>query len=780
MENIYRNGLEKILSAKRQQTKLKSWFLYQEIKMQEREKLAGEGIDPDAAESQAVILCECIKRMPLSIPEGSVIAGTQDDAFSPSYALINPTFKVESFAGYCDPLAVYNDIEPDNEISQARIDTVRSYFANTPYVKSLSAIYDTIENDIAEVAYFVEPVTGHIIPDLRGIIRQGTEKFASSAPDKSEYSASIKNSLKAVNILAERYADLADKLLKERNDKAEQFRLTQILRNCSNVPAKGAQNLHEAVQSFALLWQVMCLEQGPNPYAFSVGNLDRILQPYLKDCPEDVAVLLVRHLLAFFMVGDRCWAISQNIMLGGRDEKGRDLTNDMTYIVLKAFYDSNNPQPALSVKLHSRTPIKMYQEMGKFLFTSGHSTPSTFNDDELFEVLKRKGITEPDLPDYAIAGCQEPLIMGKEAGNTTNSWLNLAKILELTLNDGKSLISGKQIGLTCSQLGYKNIADVYAHLEEAFFTHLDHFLDNMKTSANACVTNLGNQAVPFSSALMSCLETGRDYRNPKSPGTKYHGSGCLIHGLSVLTDSFVAVDRFLANNIDQPEKLLEALKQDFKDHGKILDFLLAQDKYGNNLKEIDSLAAKLAKKICFRISTLKNPAGSPFHPDFSTPSTHLLYGYWVGATPDGRHAREMLGYGIDPRPGMATRGVQDRIMSARNMPFNEISGGYSSHLGLAPHDFTKYKTKEEKGVALKNQLIDPLFAFGSDQPGGYYMYFNIDNSDNLREVLKNPEKHAPNGIYIMRIHGTFVNFLDLSPAIQEDIIARLDPESTAL
>jgi pyruvate-formate lyase len=32
----------------------------------------------------------------------------------------------------------------------------------------------------------------------------------------------------------------------------------------------------------------------------------------------------------------------------------------------------------------------------------------------------------------------------------------------------------------------------------------------------------------------------------------------------------------------------------------------------------------------------------------------------------------------------------------------------------------------------------------------------------------------------MRIHGTFVNFLDLSPDIQEDIIARLDPDSTSM
>ena len=73
-------------------------------------------------------------------------------------------------------------------------------------------------------------------------------------------------------------------------------------------------------------------------------------------------------------------------------------------------------------------------------------TPSLFNDDALFEVLRRRGVDEEDLENYSVAGCQEPLIMGKDNGNTTNSWLNLPKVLELVLQDGKSEISGKQLG----------------------------------------------------------------------------------------------------------------------------------------------------------------------------------------------------------------------------------------------------------------------------------------------------------------------------------------------
>ena len=451
---IFNAGLKKVLTYKGSQHIFKGWFLYQEIKMNVRQELTQRGLDPDAAENQAEILKQCVERMPLSIPEGSFIAGTQDDAFSPSYALINPGFKVETFAGYCDPVAVYDDIAADDEISLERIAKVRNYYASTPYVRKLKSIYDETGIITKEVAFFVEPVTGHVIPDCRPILKNGVNRIMLETADCSDYRLVMGSSLQAVVTLANRYACLADELCESRQgDPGEVARLKMIAAICRKVPASGAATLHEAVQCYVLLWQVMCLEQAPNPYAFSAGNLDRVFQPYLKETASEEAVLLLRHLLAFLMVGARCWAISQNVLVGGKDADGSDLTCEMSYIILEAFYQSNCPQPALSVKLHSGTPDAFYNSMGRFFFTPGHSTPSLFNDDAVFKVLAGKGIERADMKDYAIAGCQEPLIMGMENGNTTNSWLNLAKILELTLNDGKSLISGENIGLSWNLLG---------------------------------------------------------------------------------------------------------------------------------------------------------------------------------------------------------------------------------------------------------------------------------------------------------------------------------------
>ena len=120
------------------------------------------------------------------------------------------------------------------------------------------------------------------------------------------------------------------------------------------------------------------------------------------------------------------------------------------------------------------------------------------------------------------------------------------------------------------------------------------------------------------------------------------------------------------------------------------------------------------------------------------------------------------------------------MLSNMKLPFSEFSGGYASHLGIDPKYF-EGKTLRDKGEEFYENIISPLF-FNELQKGvsPFYLYVNVTTPETLRKVLKEPQKYAPSGVYIMRIHGTFVNFLDLSPEIQQDIITRLDLKSTAM
>ena len=772
-----------LFKEEREINNLTGWFIIKETES----KFEEEYKNYSPMKKAALKFREAIKVLPISISDNAVFAGTQRDAFARSYALINPTFKVETFAGYCDPTAVYDDITVTDEFTKERIEALREIDKKTPYVKELTEVYNSCENLTGEVAFFIEQVTGHLIPDMRAILKYGIkklikdidEKLSECSDDKKENYEAMKISLETTVLLSERYKKLAEEKAEiSDGDKKERFAL--IADTLGKVPFEPAESLYEAIQSYIILWQTMCLEQAPNPFAFSVGNADRIFEPYRKmsGLDRDTTAALLKHFLVFFNVGDRSWAISQNLIVSGRDKDGNDLTNDTTYALLDAYYDMNLPQPILSVKLHKNTPDKLYQELGRFLFTPGCLTPSLFNDDSLYEVLSASGVDIDDIADTSIAGCQEPLIMGKDNANTTNSWFNLGKILELTLNDGVSTVTGKKI---CDLPGGNTDAlTLLKTVRERFYKNAEYFCEEMVEAANGASRAISNLPVPFLSTVMGGIETGYDVRDIKNQGTKYNGSGCLIHGTSVVADSFTAIDKLLAERPQDAERLLNALKNNFQGDEKLREFLLSAPKFGNNNETADNEAVEITNKIADMVRNKKNYLGNNFRPDFSTPSTHLLYGYWVGALPCGRKSRDMLNYGVDPLYGEAQNGLGFRTLSLMKLPFRKMCGGYASHFGIDPKYFAA-SSYEDKGIEFKNKVMKPLFFNELNQNvAPFYLYVNVTTAEILRKVLAEPKKYAPSGVYIMRIHGTFVNFLDLSPAIQQDIITRLDPQSTAI
>lgn len=761
---------------------LEGWFIVKETEQKSHSKFENLSPMKRAAEK----FREAVKVLPLSISDHAIFAGTQRDAFARSYALINPSFRVETFAGYCDPTAVYDDIDPTEEFTKERIDALRELDKETDYVKALSAVYADCEKLTGEVAFFIEQVTGHLIPDMRYALKHGVKKMLSDIEEKKkdandeqkENYEAMAIALDCVLILAKRYKEIADEMLAIADgERKEQLKL--LSDTLTKVPESGAESFYEALQSFILLWEIMCLEQAPNPFAFSVGNADRIFEPYRAndDLSREEAAALFKHFLVFFNVADRSWAISQNLIVSGRDKDGKDLTNSSTYALLDAYYDMNLPQPILSVKLHKNTPEKLYKELGRFLFTPGCLTPSFFNDDSLFKVLPEAGIDIDDVVDTSIAGCQEPLIMGKDNGNTTNSWFNLGKVLELTLNNGYSTITGEKIGTVCEET---DALTALKNIRERFYKNAQYFCDEMVKAANGASRAISHLPVPFLSTVMGGIESGYDTRDITHQGTKYNGSGCLIHGTSVVADSFIAIDKLLAERPEDAQKLLDALKNNFEGYEELREFLLSAPKFGNNNDIVDRETAELTSKIADMVRAQKNYLGNNFRPDFSTPSTHLLYGYWVGALPCGRKSRDMLNYGVDPLYGEAQNGLGFRTLSLMKLPFNKMCGGYASHFGIDPKYFMS-DDYEGKGVEFRDKVMKPLFFNElNENVAPFYLYVNVTTAEILKKVLAEPKKYAPSGVYIMRIHGTFVNFLDLSPAIQQDIIRRLDPASTAV
>jgi len=482
-------------------------------------------------------------------------------------------------------------------------------------------------------------------------------------------------------------------------------------------------------------------------------------------------------------VGDRDWAISQNIMVGGSDVKCNDLSDDMTYIILEAYHQSNRPQPNFSVKIHPHTPFKFYQAISKFMFNFGHSSPSFLNDVAVFSALKKKGIAEEDLKEYAIAGCQEPLIKGKENGNTTNSWLNLAKVLEISLNNGYSLITGEKLGPSYEELGLEeNPFSSFAETKKIYYRYLDYFIEKMVQAANKCTEALSLLPVPFASFFMGGGETGIDMRDCNSgPGTKYNASGCLIHGLGTTADSLAVIKYFFDTNSKiefSLNDLIAALKRNFEGFEELQNIIQKVPKFGNNISYADKEAVELEKIVSEKINRQENPFGKNFAADWSSPSTNLLYGYWTGATPDGRGAREDLSFGLDPSTGMATNGLLTRILSQSKLDYEIMTGGSAVAMSISPDNIRGMNLKQ-KARYLKD-IISAIFNYSAKGKGQGlgYVYFNVFSFEQLLDVAEHPEKY-PYPV-IVRIHGQYGDARKLSPDIlKKDIIPRLDPGSVS-
>ena len=786
--------LDLIINRNAKKHNLIGWVLAKDI---QRRKLLEIGDKYSPAMSQAILLESVCEQLPIFIEPGQIFAGTEEDAFSASYALINPAFRIESFQGYNDEIAFYDDVKPgdkmgDIEVTKEMIKNNRIFWSKHPTVVKIRDIYKETGNQTKEAVYFVERVTGHTIPGFEEALEEGLEykitelkQQKKKFPAKSNYFDSMIKTLQAAITLAGRYSKLAGQKSKQEDNPTRKKELQLIEKTCHKIPRQGAENLYEALQSYILLWQVMNLEQLPNPYAFSVGNLDRIMQPYYKRTvvSKKLAVQLIRHFLAFFEVGDRDWAISQNIMVGGSNVKGNDLSADMTYVIVEAYHQSNRPQPNFSVKMHANTPFKFYQAISKFMFNFGHSSPSFLNDVAVFSSLKKKGIAEENLEEYAIAGCQEPLIKGKENGNTTNSWLNLAKVLEISLNNGYSLITGEKLGHSYEELGLEeNPFSSFAETKKIYYRYLDYFIEKMVQAANKCTEALSLLPVPFASFFMGGGETGIDMRDCNSdPGTKYNASGCLIHGLGTTADSLTVIKYFFDSESKLEfslDDLIAALKKNFEGFEELRNIIQKVPKFGNNISYADKEAVELEKIVSEKINRQKNPFGKNFAADWSSPSTNLLYGYWTGATPDGRGAREDLSFGFDPSTGMATSGLLTRILSQSKLDYEIMTGGSAVAMSINP-DNIKGMNLKQKAQYLKD-IISAIFNYSAEDKGQGlgYVYFNVFSSEQLLDVAEHPEKY-PYPV-IVRIHGQYGDARKLSPDIlKKDIIPRLDPGSVS-
>lgn len=621
---------------------------------------------------------------------------------------------------------------------------------------------------------------GHICPDTKtwlelgpkGLMTKAYEKLKNCDENQKEFYECTIIVLEGVCHFMMRYHDYILTMLESLEDDNKKS-LQRVADICANLASRPAQSFHEAVQSLWFLFVVLHMES--NASSFSPGRMDQYLYPYYqKDIEKGIIskqealeileclwlkfnqiVYLRNQHSAKYFAG---FPIGFNIAIGGIDENGCDIYNELSLLLLKAQYHLGLPQPNLSVRLNKNSSHELIQEAIKVV-AKGSGMPQFFNDEAIVNsMIKDLGIEEKDARNYAIVGCVELTTHGNNLGWSDAAMFNLNKALELTMNHGKCLLTNEPIGL---DLGSIETYESFEDLENAFQKQIDYFIEKMM-KAEIVVEKAHQDCLPtafLSTVIDSCLEKGVDVTRG---GAKYNLSGIQMIQIANLADSLAAIKELVYDEkMITRHELLEALQADFKGYEIIQTMLLSKvPKYGNDVKWVDELGAKWAGYFRERMKDYTNYRGGLYHTGMYTVSAHVPMGENVGASPDGRNALTPLADGgMSPVYGRDMAGPTAVLKSVSRMKDSYTTNGGLLNMKFLP-EFFKTETGMMKFENFLRAFVDLKIP---------HIQFNVVRREDLLDAKLHPEQHRS---LTIRVAGYTAYFVELAGKLQDEIIER--------
>jgi trans-4-hydroxy-L-proline dehydratase len=291
-----------------------------------------------------------------------------------------------------------------------------------------------------------------------------------------------------------------------------------------------------------------------------------------------------------------------------------------------------------------------------------------------------------------------------------------------------------------------------------------HFVD-IKVRGNNVIERLyaTYMPTPFLSLLIDdCIATGKDYHDG---GARYNTTYIQGVGLGSLTDALTALKYhvFDQRDIGMPE-LLDALRADFAGQEKLRQRLLNQTpRYGNDDDYADEVMQAAFEAYHRAVSGRRNTKGGQYAINLLPTTVHVYFGSVIGATPDGRRAVQPLSEGVSPVQGADRCGPTAVIKSVAKMDHVRTGGT------LLNQKFTPQLLADEDGLDKLGDLVRSYFKLD-----GHHIQFNVVDAATLRRARQNPEQYRD---LIVRVAGYSDYFCDLSPTLQDEIIARTEHQS---
>jgi len=611
---------------------------------------------------------------------------------------------------------------------------------------------------------------------LRGLIRETEarlEDIDRRVPvdyiDQKQFLQAVIIALQAVIKLAHRYADMARERAARSDDPANRNRLEAIARTCERVPEHPPQTLLEALQSFFFIHVVRYIEYS----TLGIGvRFDKVFGPYYQDdlrnnrtTREEALELLQLLWVKFHELGliysptlTAAYggvASLQAITLGGVDEHGNDITNEMTYLVLETAERMRTPEPSIALRYHDGTPDELLSRATDVIRT-GIGYPSLFNDKSILPLLGHWDVPLKDARDYAVTGCVYIEIPGKNIVRRAYGAMILPLALWYAFNQGKHPVTGRQSGApTPDPLTFTSADDLMA----AYLEQVGFFFDRLCKIQNTCQT-LYEKYLPrpyYSALIEGCIEQGKDCRTGiyPSPVSEF----CVILGPSNVADAITAVKKnVFEDKTVTMEELREAMKANWVGYEKVRRLMIKAPKFGNDDDYADAIAAEVHHRTAEVMGRSRNRFGFACRGDGSGISATYGAGAAVPATPDGRRDGEPLADAtLSPVFGMDQKGPTAVLKSAAKISTER------THNHLLNQKFLP----DALAGDMKPVFMSYLRSWGD--LGISHIQFNVVDRNTLLDAQAHPEKHSD---LLVRVAGYSAYFVDLSKGLQDSIIAR--------
>ncbi|NLN46452.1 MAG: glycyl radical protein, partial [Clostridiaceae bacterium] len=565
---------------------------------------------------------------------------------------------------------------------------------------------------------------------------------------------------------AERYADLAEHEAEREADSARKVELLRIAATCRRVPAEPARSFTEAIQAFWFVHMAMHIEQ--YGWSISAGRFDQYIYPYFrKDLEEGViseahAWELLLNLWVKFMENVHTGVkdtVFQNLTLGGQDKYGNDQSNALSRMCLEATAALRFNQPALSVRWHPGIDKDFWDQVHQTIAT-GLGLPALFNDNVIIPALASHGVDPEDAVGYGLVGCVEASIPGKQQGMTAGGHINCAKALELALNEGRSMISGKQLGTTTpAPETFQSFEDLWA----AYKDQIEYLsgLDVLATHISAEIQKQHGYCPLMSSLLDDCLAARRDM---VYGGTRYNLPGVAVFGQSNVTDSLMAVKKWVCEKgVLTWEALRQMLLDDFEG-SETVRLLLANKspRFGNDLAEVDDLNNQVNALHADFFWQHVDSRNGRYTCGVWPVNCHVDAGRWTAATPDGRHTGAPLVDGVGACQGADRAGPTALMKSVASLNNNDHwTAGNTCNI-----KWSATGVRSEDGLARMRDLVTTFM-----QLGGQELQINVVDAGTLVAAMEHPEEYQD---LVVRVAGYSAYFTRLRADVQQEILSRTE------